>query len=58
MNYSCFNLKIKYLTSLIKYTLKKKLTHFAKKSSEIIISSRTAGSTLQNRLLLYKTQKN
>jgi hypothetical protein len=36
----------------------KKLTHFAKKSSEIIISSRRAGSTLQKRSLLYKTQKN
>jgi hypothetical protein len=36
---------------------KKKLTHFATKSSEIIISSRTAGSTLQKRSLLYKKQK-
>jgi hypothetical protein len=36
---------------------KKKFTHFAMKSSEIIISSRTAGSTLQKRLLLYKMQK-
>jgi hypothetical protein len=33
------------------YTQKKKLTH-----SEIIISSRTAGSTLQKRSLLYKIQ--
>jgi TRAP-type C4-dicarboxylate transport system permease large subunit len=36
---------------------KKKLTHFATKSSKIIISSRRAGSTLQKRSLLYKTQK-
>jgi hypothetical protein len=41
-----------------KRTLKKKLTHFATKPSEIIISSRTADSTLQNRSLLYKTQIN
>jgi hypothetical protein len=33
---------------------KKKLKHFATKSSEIIISSRRAGSTLQKRSLLYK----
>jgi hypothetical protein len=39
-------------------SLKKKHTHFATKSSEIIISSKTAGSTLQKRSLLYKTQKN
>jgi hypothetical protein len=38
-------------------TLKKKFTHFATKSSEIIIASRRAGSTLQKRSLLYKTQK-
>jgi hypothetical protein len=38
-------------------TLRKKLTHFATKSSEIIISSRRAGSTLQKQSLLYKTQK-
>jgi hypothetical protein len=37
-------------------TYKKKLTHFATKSSEIIISSRRAGSTLQKRSLLYETQ--
>jgi hypothetical protein len=37
---------------------KKKLTHFATKSSEIIISFRRAGSTLQKRSLLYKTQLN
>jgi hypothetical protein len=37
---------------------KQKLTFFATKSSEIVISSRTAGSTLQKRSLLYKTQKN
>jgi hypothetical protein len=36
----------------------KKITHFAMKSSEIIISSRTADSTLQKQSLLYKTQKN
>jgi hypothetical protein len=39
-------------------TLKKKLTYFATKSGAIIISSRTAGSTLQKRSLLYLTQKN
>jgi hypothetical protein len=37
--------------------LKKKLTHFATKSSEIIISSRRAGSILPKRTMLYKTQK-
>jgi hypothetical protein len=37
---------------------KKKLTHFSTKSSEIIISFRRAGSTLQKQTLLYKTQKN
>jgi hypothetical protein len=42
----------------INNTLKKKLAHFATKSSEIIISSRKADSTLQKRSLLYKTQKN
>jgi hypothetical protein len=31
--------------------------NFATKSSEIIISSRTAGFTLQKRSLLYKPQK-
>jgi hypothetical protein len=40
-----------------KYT-KKKYTHFATKSSTIIICSRRARSTLQKRSLLYKTQKN
>jgi hypothetical protein len=35
----------------------KKLTHLDTKSSEIIISSRTAGSTLQKRSLLYNSQK-
>jgi hypothetical protein len=38
-------------------SLKKKLTRVATKSSEIIISWRRAGSTLQKRSLLYKTQK-
>jgi hypothetical protein len=37
---------------------KKKLTHFATKSSEIIIYSRRAGSTLQKRSLLYRRKKN
>jgi hypothetical protein len=46
------------LGSLLLHTLKKKLTHFATKSSEIIISYRTAGSILQKRSLLYTTQKN
>jgi hypothetical protein len=45
------------LTNVL-YTLKKKLTHFATKSSEIIISSIRAGSTLQKRSLLYKNEKN
>jgi hypothetical protein len=36
----------------------KKLTHFATKSSEIIISSIRAGSTLQKRPLLYKNKNN
>jgi hypothetical protein len=36
---------------------KYKLTHFATKSGEILISSRRAGSTLQKRSLIYKTQK-
>jgi hypothetical protein len=35
--------------TITKIHSKKKLTHFATKSSEIIISSRTAGSTLQKR---------
>jgi hypothetical protein len=39
------------------YTQKKKLTHFATKCSEIINFSRRAGSTLQKRSLLCKTQK-
>jgi hypothetical protein len=37
-------------------TQMKKKTHFATNSSEIIISSRTAGSTSQKRSLFYKTQ--
>jgi hypothetical protein len=40
------------------HTLKKKSTLFATKSSEIVISSKRAGSTLQKRSLLYKTKKN
>jgi hypothetical protein len=36
----------------------KKITHFTTKPSEITISSKRAGSTLQKRSLLYKTQKN
>jgi hypothetical protein len=36
---------------------KKKFTHFATKSSEIIISFRKAGFALQKRVLLYKKQK-
>jgi hypothetical protein len=45
------------IIKISKCTLKKKLTHFATKSSEIIISSWKAGSTLQKRSLLYETQK-
>jgi hypothetical protein len=37
---------------------KKKLTHFATKSSEIIIASRKASSALQKRVLLYKKEAN
>jgi hypothetical protein len=49
-------LYVKTHVSYIFHT-KKKLTHFATKSSEIIISSRTAGSALQKRSLLNKTQR-
>jgi hypothetical protein len=35
----------------------KKINTFCYEIEQIIISSRTAGSTLQKRLLLYKTQK-
>jgi hypothetical protein len=35
----------------------KKINTFCYEIEQIIISSRTAGSTLQKRFLLYKTQK-
>jgi hypothetical protein len=43
--------------NLIVLCTQKKITRFATKSSDILISSRWLGSTFQKRSLLYKMQK-
>jgi hypothetical protein len=56
--FNYYNLMILCVCVVDAKVLKKKLTHFATKSSKIMISSRIAGSTLQKRSLFYKTQTN
>jgi hypothetical protein len=55
--YSLYCFYLKGFWKMFFYFIVNFCIHFATKSSEIIISSRRAGSDLQNRSLLYKTQK-